>query len=156
MVALTVDLEMSWSSSWTVPVTFVNSPWTLEMQRWRTENWALEWAGSSCQVVDWAEAVIVARISAKPNAIRNFFMVLSRVNLVLKLFKFVTSEIIAGAGVLPQRRGERRNSPTRNGRGKPRLDRFVAGRWASAKAAALQPQCNRGLRTSKPPHSILS
>ena len=65
MVAVTVDLEMSWSSRLTVPETFVNSPWTLEMPKWRTENWALEWAGSSCQVVDWAWAMVAAvRISA--------------------------------------------------------------------------------------------
>ena len=38
------------SSDWTVPETFPNSPRTLLTIMWRTENWALVWAGSRSQV----------------------------------------------------------------------------------------------------------
>jgi len=46
MVALTVDLVMSLSSSTTVPLTLLKAPRTVEMAIWRTENCADECCGS--------------------------------------------------------------------------------------------------------------
>src|SRR5271170_8157657 len=109
IVAFTVDLKMSWSSSSTVPVTFVNSPLTLEMPRWRTENWALEWAGSSCQVVDWAWAMDAVRISATANASKDFFIGELLGNFVFRIFEFLGSGDYSRGRVFCRRDAEKGN-----------------------------------------------
>src|SRR5271169_4040330 len=44
------DLERFVASYCKLPLTLVNAPRTVETPRWRTENCAEEWGGSSCQV----------------------------------------------------------------------------------------------------------
>src|ERR1700691_1702056 len=118
MVAVTVDLEMSWSSRLTLPVTFVNSPWTLEMPRWRTENWALEWAGSSCQVVDWAWVAVAAdNIALSAAAIRTFLMAGPRGAWCLEILFFFCADY-SRSGLLPPR-GQRKGGGHRESQRDP-------------------------------------
>src|SRR5688572_21678042 len=64
MVALTLALVRSLPSYSTVPVTAPKSPRMFEIIRWRTVNWAREWAVSICQ--DWANAgAAVTRIAMR-------------------------------------------------------------------------------------------
>src|SRR5580704_10453922 len=50
MVTWIEDLPRLAGSYCTLPLTLVKAPRTVERPRWRTENCAEEWGGSSCQV----------------------------------------------------------------------------------------------------------
>src|SRR3954468_709997 len=72
MVAFTLDLVMSLSSSIAEPLTLVNRPCTLLMPRWRTVKPMVLWAGSICHSEPWAQAAAVNRTTANRLIARRF------------------------------------------------------------------------------------
>src|SRR5580698_2104812 len=58
------------ASYWTVPLTLVNAPRTVETPRWRTENCAEEWGGSSCQTSLSLSCAAAERVSSRTIATR--------------------------------------------------------------------------------------
>ncbi len=77
MVASMTVLAGLAGSYWTVPVTLVKAPRTVEMPRWRTENWAAVWLGSMFQVWTWAVAVVASRVTVSKASNGGLFCIVS-------------------------------------------------------------------------------
>src|ERR1700683_213777 len=71
MVAWIEAFEGLAGSYCTVPLTLVNAPRTVETPRWRTENCADEWGGSSCQASCAAADRVSSRVMARAERVRD-------------------------------------------------------------------------------------